>query len=115
MPKDAEKIYIPDLIIRDITRKQHINIEGERSVNVLAGIVQLETFSNIETIYLNHYYPDYKVLRTVVLYGGSNDSIEHVEVSLLLNDEGKIVLGMKTPEIFKESIKNLFDFWRATS
>jgi hypothetical protein len=114
MAKDAEKIAIPDLIVIDVDRMEIINIEGERAINVLAGIEQLKTFSNIEKVYLKHYYPDYKVLRTVVLYGGSQEKIEHIEVSLLLNSEGKIVLGIKAPEIFRESIKNLVGFWRTT-
>jgi hypothetical protein len=113
MAKDAEKIAIPDLIVIDLERFEIINIEGERSVNVLAGIAQLETFGNIEKTYLAHYYPDFKVLRTVVLYGGDGEKIEHIEVSLLLNSQGKIVLGVEAPVLFKESIKNLVDFWKA--
>ncbi len=114
MPKEAEKIAIPDLIIIDIDRMEIINIEGERAVNVLVGIEQLKTFSNMEKVYLEHYYPGYEVLRTVVLYGGSQEEVDHIEVSLLLNSAGKIVLGIMAPEIFRESIKNLVDFWRAT-
>lgn len=113
MPKDAEKIAIPDLIVIDVARLELINIEGERAVNVLTGIKQLETFTNIERTYLKHYYPEYKVLRTVVLYGGSGEKIEHIEVSLLLNSEGRIVLGVEAPQVFKESVKNLVDFWRS--
>ncbi len=111
MAPDAEVIAIPDLIIIDIERLELINIEGERSENVDAGIEQLKTFSNIEKAYLNHYYPDYKVLRTVVLYGGEGD-IRHVEVSLLLTGSGKILLGVEAPAIFRESVQNLLDYWR---
>ena len=113
MSKTAEKIAIPDLIIIDIARLELINIEGERAHNVLAGIKQLETFTNIEKTYLKRYYPEYKVLRTVVLYGGNSQEIEHIEVSLLLNAEGRIVLGVEAPAVFKDTIKNLLDFWRS--
>jgi hypothetical protein len=113
MAKDAEKISIPDLIVVDLERLEIINIEGERSVNVLQGIKQLETFENIERTYLARHWPGYKVLRTVVLYGGHGDKIEHVEVSFLLNAQGKIVLGVKAPVVFRESLKNLVDFWKA--
>ena len=113
MPKDAEKIAIPDIIIIDIARLEIINIEGEKAVNVLTGIKQLDTFTNFEQAYLKHYYAEYKVLRTVVLYGGSGQQIEHIEVSLLLNSEGKIVLGLEAPSVFQDSIKNLVDFWRS--
>ncbi len=113
MARDAEVISIPDLIIIDISRLELINVEGERSDNVELGIKQLETFTNIEKTYLQRFYPDYSVIRTVVLYGGVENEIHHIEVSLLLNSEGRIVLGVQAPAIFKESIKNLLDFWRS--
>jgi hypothetical protein len=113
MPKDAEKIAIPDLVIIDMARLEITNIEGERAINVLAGIQQLETFSNFEQTYLKRYYPDHAVHRTVVLYGGDKQRIDHVQVSLLLNAEGKIILGVEAPEIFRDSMANLVDFWRS--
>ena len=115
MAQDAEKIAIPDLVVIDPARKEIINVEGEKSINVKAGIEQLKTFSNFEKIYLKTYYPKLQVLRTVVLYGGTKEKIEHIEVSLLLNSEGRIILNIKAPRIFKDSIKNLVDFWGSSS
>jgi hypothetical protein len=113
MPKDAEKIAIPDLIVRDVARFEIVNIEGERASNVRLGLEQLQTFGNIEQIYLRHHYPDHEVVRTVVLYGGDDDTIDHAEVSLLLNSRGRIVLGTEAPEVFKEAIANLTAYWRS--
>lgn len=115
MAKDAEKIAIPDLVVIDPARKEIINVEGEKAINVKAGIEQLKTFSNFEKIYLKLYYPKFQVLRTVVLYGGTKEKIEHIEVSLLLNSAGRIILNIKAPRIFKDSIKNLVDFWGSPS
>lgn len=106
------KIAIPDLIIRDTTRLEIINVEGERCVNVLNGIKQLDTFQNIELAYVDKYYPDYKILRTIVLYGGTDETINHSEVSIFLNENGKIVLGAKAPKIFQDSINSLVEYWR---
>jgi hypothetical protein len=53
------------------------------------------------------------VIRTVVLYGGDESSVNRVEVSLLLNSKGQIILGVKAPELFKDAIKNLFDYWKS--
>jgi len=108
------KIAIPDLIIRDTTRLEIINIEGERSVNVLEGIEQLDTFKNIELAYVGKYYPTYKILRTVVLYGGTDETIKNSEVSISLNENGKIVLGTKVPTIFKDAINNLISYWQTS-
>ena len=110
----SKKVQIPDLILLDPERLEIVNIEGEQSVNVLAGIRQLNTFDNMEKFYLTRYYPNFQVLSSVVLYGGEKEKIEHIEVSLLLNSRGKIVLGVEAPNLFKESIKNLVDFWASS-
>jgi hypothetical protein len=113
MSKEAEKISIPDLLIIDVARLQVINIEGERAQNVEAGIQQLDTFANFEETYLKRYYPNYEVMRTVVLYGGSSELVEKLEVSLLVNQSGRILLGVQAPMIFRETIQNLISFWKS--
>jgi hypothetical protein len=35
-----------------------------------------------------------------------------VEVSLLVNDAGQIVLGVRAPSLFRDSIANLFSYWQ---
>ena len=115
MLKNAEKIAIPDLVIFDTKRSEMINIEGERSVNVEAGIKQIANFSNMEKTYIKHYYPKCKVIRTVVLYGGVDKTIESDKVGFLLNSTGKMVLGKNAPQIFKDAIHNLIDYWKSTS
>jgi hypothetical protein len=113
MLKSAGKIAIPDLIVLDKPRSEIINIEGERTENAEAGIKQLETFLNIEQFYIKRYYPAYKILRTVVLYGGVGEKINQLEVSFLLNKEGRMVLGLNAPGVFKDTVKNLVSFWRS--
>jgi hypothetical protein len=112
MPKEAEKIALPDLVLIDLERLEVLNIEGEKSVNVLKGIEQLSTFDNFENVYIEKYYPEYQILRSVVLFGGTSESIEHVEVSLLLTSTGKVILGLKAPQLFIDSVKNLGDYWK---
>jgi len=104
-------ISIPDLIIIDFGRSEIINIEGKRYQFKQDGIRELKSFDNIEKMYIKNYYPKYKIIRTVVLYGGTEKSIVEIEVGFLLNENGDLVLGIKAPEIFKEAVKNLLDFW----
>lgn len=113
MPANAPKIELPDLVLIDMDRLEVLNIEGERTQNVLTGIAQIGTFGNFESVYISKHYPGYKIQRSVVLYGGSGDQISHVEVSLLLNDAGKVILGVKAPALFIESVKNISDYWNA--
>jgi hypothetical protein len=49
----------------------------------------------------------------VVLYGGTDEVIEKIEVSLLVNNQGKILLGVEAPGIFTDTITNLISFWQA--
>ena len=104
-------ISIPDLIIVDFGRSEIINIEGKRYHFRQDGIRELKNFDDIEKMYIKNYYPKYKIIRTVVLYGGTEKRIVEIEVGFLLNEKGDLVLGIKAPEIFKEAIKNLLDFW----
>ena len=105
-------ISIPDLILIDFGRSEIINIEGKRYQFRQNGIKELKSFGDIEKTYIKKYYPKYKIVRTVVLYGGTEKKIIEIEVGFLLNENGDLVLGIKAPALFKEAIKNLLDFWK---
>lgn len=108
----AQIINLPDLTILDIGRKQAVNIEGEMYKNKLTGIKQLTLFDAFETLFINKNYPEYSIVRTVVLYGGDDNSEEfEVEVGFILSNDGDLILGIKAPAIFKDAIKRLTDFW----
>jgi len=118
--KDKEKykagdktqiIHIPDLILIDLDRVKVINIEGKKYENMEQGIKELDNFDAVEKFYIKKYYPEYDIIRTVVLYGGPEDKIERIEVSFLLNSAGQMVLSVKAPDLFQEAIKNLIDYW----
>jgi len=109
---DKSKIInIPDLILIDFGRSEIINIEGKKYEYRTKGIEELKTFDGIEDLYIRKYYSEYSIIRTVVLYGGYSTKIYEIEVGFLLNKKGDLVLGVKAPELFKEAIKNLIDFW----
>lgn len=105
-------IEIPDLILEDIKRKEIINIEGEKYINRNAGILQIKTFDFIEKHYIKKHYSKYKVVRSVVLFGSEEETIVEIEVGFMLNIKGQLVLGVKAPELFKEAVENLLDFWK---
>ncbi len=105
-------IEIPDLILEDTKRKEIINIEGEKYINRNAGILQIKTFDFIEEHYIKEHYPKYKIIRSVVLFGSEEETIVEIEVGFMLNAKGQLVLGVKAPELFKEAMKNLLDFWK---
>ncbi len=104
-------ISIPDLILIDFGRSEIINIEGKRYKFRKDGIRELKSFGDIEEIYIKKYYPKYKIIRTVVLYGGTAKKVVEIEVGFLLNEKGDLILGIRAPRLFREAIKNLLDFW----
>lgn len=104
-------ISIPDLVLLDIKETEAITIEGKKYKYRQNGIVELAGYDAFDELYLKPYYPSFKVIRTVVLYGSNEDKIVEVEVGFLLNGKGKMVLGIRAPKLFTRAIKNLLDFW----
>lgn len=107
----SQKVFIPDLILIDFDRSQVVNIEGKKYQFRRKGIEELQNYDFIEKEYIERYYPKFKILRTVVLYGGKQEQLVEIEVGFLLNERGKLILGVKAPDVFKRAISNLLDFW----
>lgn len=105
-------INIPDLILIDFGRSEVINVEGKKYAFRKKGIEELNNYDYIEKNYILKHYPEFKIVRTVVLYGSKEEKIVEIEVGFLLNENGQLILGVKAPNIFKEAIKNLLDFWK---
>jgi hypothetical protein len=103
--------HIPDLILIDCNLAEVINVEGKTYANRLKGIAELNNYDPIEEHYIKKHYPDYKITRTVVLYGSKETKIVELKISFLLNQNGELILGVQAPELFKTAIKNLKDFW----
>lgn len=109
---DKSKIVsIPDLILIDFGRSEVVNVEGKKYQFRQNGIEELKSYGYIEKNYIKKYYPKFKITRTVVLYGGTEKKIVEIEVGFLLNENGDLVMGIRAPDLFREAIKNLLDFW----
>lgn len=104
-------VSIPDLILVDFGRTVVINVEGKQYRFREDGIRGLAKFDEIETRYIGRYYPEFDIVRTVVLYGGTETKVAEMEVGFLLNENGDLILGINAPKLFVEAIKNLVDFW----
>lgn len=108
--KDAI-VFIPDLVLLDVDETEVITIEGKKYVNKQKGIEELNNYDSFDERYLKVYYPTYKIVRTVVLYGSDNERIGEIEVGFLLNERGKLVLGISAPKLFTKAITNLLSYW----
>ncbi|MCM1004714.1 MAG: hypothetical protein NC402_00265 [Prevotella sp.] len=109
---DKDKIvYIPDLVLLDIKETEVITIEGKKYRERRNGIKELDNYDAFDELYLKKFYPKYRIVRTVVLYGSNTDQIYDVEIGFLLNEKGKMILGIRAPKLFTRAIKNLLDYW----
>ncbi|MBF0302415.1 MAG: hypothetical protein HQK73_05200 [Desulfamplus sp.] len=102
---------IPDLVLIDLGRNEIINIEGKKYKFRQNGIKGLKNYEYIEKNYIKLHYPEFKIIRTVVLYGSKEKQIIEIEVGFLLNEDGDLILGIKAPKLFQQALKNLLDFW----
>ncbi|MCQ2768219.1 hypothetical protein JT083_05050, partial [Helicobacter pylori] len=86
------------------------------------GIKELSDFDAFEKIYISHYYPNARIIRSLVLFGSSENEISEVsfpklsqcdlvKIGFVLNENGKMILQTHSPEIFKEALKNLYSFY----
>lgn len=113
MGDKSKIVHLPDLVLLDGDRKQIVDIEGEMYKNKINGINQLFLFDSFENIYVKSSYPSFSIIRTVVLYGGCNPNEQfEPEVGFLLTRNGNMVLNSNSPEVFREAILRLLNFWR---
>ncbi|MDE6140946.1 MAG: hypothetical protein K2F95_08360 [Alistipes sp.] len=104
-------INIPDLILIDCNRCEIIDIEGKKHMRRHHGIEELAGYDCIEAKYISKHYPDFDITRTVIVYGSTNKHIVEPQIGFMLNKHGDMILGKYAPEIFRDAITRLLDFW----
>jgi hypothetical protein len=108
----SQIVNIPDLVLLDLSNKIAVDVEGKKYEYRTKGIKELATYDAFDNFYTKKHYPEYSIIRTVVLYGSEKEQVIEFEVGFLLNENGKLILGIKAPKLFQEAIKNLLDFWK---
>ena len=107
----SKKIAIPDLILIDFNNSEILNLEWKKYEFRQQWINELNDFIDIEELYIKPNYPNYKILRSVILYWSTESNIIEIEVSFLLNENWKMILWINAPKLFKEALKNLINYW----
>lgn len=67
----------------------------------------LVDFDKPDKSYLKTYYPEYQMIQKIVLGSGRKKRITEIEIHFLRNENGTTSLGIKAPELFEETIKNI--------
>ncbi len=100
-------IHLPDVIVFDPARNEIINVEGKKYSTRAAGIAELANYSYIEEKVILPSHNPSAFIRTVVVFGSKETKIKEKEIGFMLNEEGQMILGDQSPEIFKEAISKL--------
>ena len=100
-------IYIPDMIVFDLSRKEIINVEGKKYSTRKQGIQDLKNYFYIEKKIIKPAYNPNSILRTVVIFGSKEQKIKERQIGFMLNENGEMILGKQAPQIFKEVVEKL--------
>lgn len=101
-------ISLPDLTVFDIKRNYIIDIEGKKYSTRKKGIAELSGYDYIENNIMKPLYNPLGFIRTVVIFGSTNNAIQEDQISFMLNENGKIVVNDSATAIIKEAVDNLF-------
>lgn len=100
------------MILLDNKESEIINIEGEKYIYRNNGVLQIKTFDFIEKAYIKKHYPHYKIIRTVVVFGSEEKTIEEIQIGFMLNQKGQLILGINAPKVIQRAVNNLLNFWK---
>lgn len=97
---DQHNLLIPDVILRDDTKKIVYLMEGKKLSTISAGLSEIEDYDDIENLYIKHYFPEYTVKRYLTIYGGTKTQLPHPKVLIYLNAAGQIIMNdLAEPEL----------------
>lgn len=88
-----------------IALDKRLDKEPERKIQLI-----LINFGKNDKSYIKKYYPQYKTSHEIILGSGRKKRIVEVEIFFLKNENGDTVFGIKAPELFEETIKNIVNF-----
>jgi len=106
LPKD---IKLPDMIVLNKREGEILIIEGEKYNNIEKGVHQLDEFEQLESNWVRKYYSNYNIIRTLVVFGGDEESLPDPNVSFMINKKGKIIISSEAPVTIKETIYKIMN------
>ena len=75
-------------------------MEGKKLTTLSNGLEEIEDYDDIESLYINRFFPGYAVKRYLTIFGGNKTTLPHEKVLLYLNDKGNIIMNTaKEPDL----------------
>ena len=106
---DNHKLSLPDIILRDDLNQIVYLMEGKQLSTLNQGLEEIETYDDIEALYINRYFPGYEVRRYLTIFGGRDSDLPHDMVLFYLNENGSVILNESREPDLSERIRNLIN------
>lgn len=105
---DEHNLLIPDVIMRDDVNRVVYLIEGKKLDTINNGLEEIEDYDDIETLYINKYFPGYDVKRYLTIFGGNLSQLPHPKVLLYLSNSGKVIINETKEAVLSERLNKIF-------
>lgn len=93
---------IPDLILVDEPNRTVVVIEGKVVDNVELGLRTLDNYGDVERLYVAAHYPQYRIVRSLVLFGGVDARpLGRPRIDFLLTKDGHVHIGRGAPALYR--------------
>jgi hypothetical protein len=102
----GKNINLPDYVFADKEEKIIYICEGEMFKNYNKGIKQTKGFDIFINQYILKYYPEYTVIKSIILSSGEGNKIKEM-VLFQLNKNGEILLGKDCPNKIKKYLNSI--------
>lgn len=104
---DQHNLLIPDIVMRDDKNKVVYLMEGKKLDTLSNGLREIKDYDDIESLYINEYYPEYIVKRYLTIWGGNSQVLPHSEVLLYLNNNGRLIMNNSREPVLSSKIESL--------
>jgi len=105
--QNGDMLNIPDLIICDHNNQEILLIEGKKRENIVNGLNDLDNYDPIENEWIRPNYPQYRIKRFVVLYGGIHNITNIERLAFILSDDGELHTSQHTPSTIINAKNNI--------
>jgi len=104
---NGTNLLLPDLILKDDTKKEIFIIEGKALKELSKGLVQIAKLNSIESEYINIDYPNYTVSRWLTIFGGEKTEVPDDKVLLYVSESGNVILNPNAPAAIKAAFESV--------
>ncbi len=105
---NKRNLLIPDVIMRDESRKIIYLIEGKKLSTIKEGLAEIKLYDDIENLYVKKYFSGYTIKRYLTIFGGNYSTLVNNEILLYLADDGTVIINNSEASLKNELEKTAF-------